>query len=65
MVLQYLVQALCKLGEADSVQGLYSWVKDGFGKKMPWIKAAVEKAYGRSEIELNNLQLPYVSMLAP
>lgn len=47
LVVQYLVQALCGLGEADSVQGLYAWCKDVFSRKIPWIKAAVEKAYGR------------------
>ena len=46
-VLQHLVQALCCLGNAEAIQGLYVWCKDGIGRKMTWIKAAVEKAYGR------------------
>ncbi|XP_052759875.1 serine/threonine-protein kinase SMG1-like [Mya arenaria] len=48
--IHYLVQALCLLGEADSVQGVYTWCKDVLGKKMAWIKAAVEKASGRYEV---------------
>ena len=46
-VVQQLVEALCKLGEAESVQGVYTWCRDVVGRKFTWIKAAVEKAYGR------------------
>lgn len=42
-----LVQALCKLGSPDTVQGLYVWCKDVIGRKLPWVKAAVEKADNR------------------
>ena len=46
-VVQQLVEALSKLGEAESVQGVYTWCRDVVGRKFTWIKAAVEKAYGR------------------
>lgn len=46
-VVQQLVESLCKLGEAESVQGVYTWCRDVIGRKFTWIKAAVEKAYGR------------------
>ena len=46
-VIQLMVEALCQLGEADAVQGLYNWCKEVIGRKISWIKAAIEKAYGR------------------
>jgi len=49
ILVQYLVVALCRLGEADSVQGVYTWCRETLGRKMTWIKTAVEKAYGRYE----------------
>ena len=46
-MVQQLVEALCKLGEAETVQGVYTWCRDVIGRKFAWIKAAVEKANGR------------------
>ncbi|KAJ8319497.1 hypothetical protein KUTeg_004588 [Tegillarca granosa] len=42
----YLVRALCDLKQADAALGVYGWCKDITGKKIHWIKAAVEKASG-------------------
>ena len=43
----YVCWALCKLGEAEAIQGLYAWCKEVAGKKFIWLKAAAEQAQGR------------------
>lgn len=44
-----LVWALLRCGEADTLQGLYTWVKDKTGKRHLWIKYVAEQAAGHKE----------------
>ncbi|CAH1794898.1 unnamed protein product [Owenia fusiformis] len=48
-VVMRLVEALCKLRCPDAIQGIYIWCKDIIGRKMSWIKSAIDKAWGRHE----------------
>ena len=47
LVVMYLVQALCELRCPDALQGVYSWCKEVVGKRVTWIKTAVDFAAGR------------------
>ncbi|XP_041362847.1 serine/threonine-protein kinase SMG1-like [Gigantopelta aegis] len=45
-----LVQSLTQLRSPESIMGIYNWCRDTAGHKLPWVKAAAEKAHRRYEV---------------
>lgn len=56
-IIMYMVQALVELKCPEAVQGIYNWCKDVIGRKLPWIKAMIEKACGRYETAAKECKL--------
>ena len=46
-VLVLAVQSLVKLRCPEAIQGMYAWCKDVAGRKLHWMKGAIEAAAGR------------------
>eukprot|EP00106_Octopus_bimaculoides_P021655 XP_014789097.1 PREDICTED: serine/threonine-protein kinase SMG1-like isoform X1 [Octopus bimaculoides] len=56
-IIIFMVQALVELKCPEAVQGIYNWCKDVIGRKVPWIKAMIEKACGRYELAAKECKL--------
>lgn len=46
-MVMYAVQALCDLRCPEAIHGLYVWCKEAAGRRLTWIKAAIDKASGK------------------
>ena len=46
-ILSWCVEALCVLRCPEMIQGFYVWSRDILGRKLTWMKAAIEMASGR------------------
>ncbi|XP_052741875.1 serine/threonine-protein kinase SMG1, partial [Bicyclus anynana] len=49
-ILMSVSRALIKIKEPEVLHGLYVWIKQKFGLKIPWLKGAAEQANARYEI---------------
>jgi len=54
-VLVLVVDALCRLRAPDAVHGLLIWSRDVTGRRMNWIKSAVDVANAKYVIGCANL----------